>query len=104
MSSKREKRGSMPKEVWMARELLKAPERSLEWRRELFERFGLDPAQLSSQGEYLAESRRDKALYAAIFKAWDEEGVVLHDVIEQAGLTRTARRGELARAGSTAVT
>ncbi|MER5540675.1 hypothetical protein [Streptomyces mirabilis] len=40
---------------------------------------------------YEAEDRRLKALYAAIFKAWDAEGVVLHEAIEEAGLTRTYR-------------
>lgn len=53
--------------------------------------WGRDPAQLSNQEEYEAQDRRLKTLYAAIVKAWDEEGVVLHDAIEQAGLNRSYR-------------
>jgi hypothetical protein len=38
---------------------------------------GGSPELLPGQNEHEAEDRRLKALYAAIFKAWDEEGVVL---------------------------
>lgn len=89
MPSKRAQHRPMPKEVWLARELRKAPTRSFKWRTELLARWGIDPAQVSDQESYERAHHASRVLYEAIFKAWDEEGVVLHDLIKQAGLTST---------------